>query len=293
MFWLETSIVDFEDKMRNDFAQIFKEFPKVCRSIQNDKFGIAAASHLANIIRLHPDQELSSAKVEKKYAATFDAISENGVIDHDTCFSPGLDGFESPLYLVVDNSSSSRNTVEDISAAKQIVSTTSYSYVCERLSDIAVIALKKQHFPNTNQSYTIQSVLQTIYVDLYEHPILTAESLVHEHAHMTFNNYVKSKQIEFNPLPLYYSPWKEKKRPLFNFVHSLIAFSEVVNFIAELSKDDLDDQGRKYVDMKLKFELRNINSVRESAKDAIAVIPDPRIAELVETALERLKYDFN
>lgn len=290
MLWHEMDFAAFERPLARQVADMFAEFPSVAAGIERDPLGLAAASHLANRLKLlSPEQhQFDPSDLELEYEGTLAAITTRGVADKGTCLDPGLCGYESVPYLLTPGSAASDPTCAATNAAWGLIRETPFAYVADRLSGVAVIALDHQRFPNTNQSYTILPVMQTVYVDIYEHRLLTAESLVHEHAHLTFNNYVRYHRLTFDPTPRFYSPWKEQERPLFNFLHSIIAFCEVVEFLNAVDPRGLDEQGRRYLDMKLKFEVANIAGVRAAADVALKATPDRAIAERIHQRLDRV-----
>lgn len=288
MLWHEIDFAAFERPLACQVADMFAEFPAVAVGIERDPLGLAAASHIANRLKLlSPERnQLDASNLETEYEGTLKAITRRGVVEKGTCLDPGMCGYDSVPYLLTPHSAASDPTCAAIDAAWEVIRKTPFAYLAERLSGIAIVALDHQRFPNTNQSYTILPLMQTVYVDIYEHPLLTAESLVHEHAHLTFNNYVRHHRLTFDPTPRFYSPWKEQERPLFNFLHSIIAFCEVIEFLNAVDPHGLDEQGRRYLDMKLKFETANIAAVRAAAELALKASPDRAIADRIHQRLD-------
>lgn len=291
MLWNGIDFAAFEQPLASQVAELFVDFPAVAAGIERHPLGLAAASHLANRLKLlSPEQhQLDASNLQTEYEGTLEAITKRGVVDKGTCLDPGMCGFDSAPYLLTSNSAASDQTCAAIDAAWEHIRKTPFLYVVDRLTGIAIVALDHQRFPNTNQSYTILPLMQTVYVDIYEHPLLTAESLVHEHAHLTFNNYVRHHRLTFDPKPRFYSPWKEQERPLFNFLHSIIAFCEVIEFLKAVDRQGLDEQGRRYLDMKLNFEIANIAGVRAAAELALKASPDRAIADRIHQRLNGVR----
>ena len=288
MFWAGHDHFKYETPIREDMAAVFSEYPEIQRVILEENHGLAAASHLANRIRCADRQDLSETDIESEMAAVVEILANNIFVDYKTCLSPSLSEYDSPVYLISSESQAPEDPRGVISQALGLIEQTSFESVVNRTKEIALVSLGEEFFPNTNQSYTLQNIFMTLYMDLYESPLLVAESIVHEHAHMVFNNYIYGDQSYDDTTPLYYSPWKECLRPAFNFIHSLIAFSDVITFINEVSAFDLREVDRRYVDMKLSFERRNLLSVRDSVNNALALLPDRKLAERILTTVDAL-----
>ena len=295
MFGEDLNLDCYAKKQRSDLSNLFSDYPEIKNSILHEPYSLSTSSHLVNQLKVHSEGGVKF--VEKNlvtdFFASLEAVSVSGAVDAKSCLSPGREGYDSELYLLSPSSTISTEMSDEIQKAKDIIRKTTFSEINDRLSEVAIICLEYQVFPKTNQSYTIQDIFQTIYLDVYEHPLLTAESIVHEMAHLTLNQHCYVNSLVFDNEKTFYSPWKEKHRPLFSFLHSLVAFFQVVDFLLEVKPLFKNDKvAEDYLNMKIPFELKNINSIIVSAQETAHFINDPFLKGFLENQIEKMQqYD--
>ncbi|KUF18655.1 aKG-HExxH-type peptide beta-hydroxylase [Streptomyces silvensis] len=112
-----------------------------------------------------------------------------------------------------------------------------------------------------------------VHLHLLPRPELIARDLMHEATHTHLNDWLASRDIRLDPVtPVYWSPWKDSKRPLFGFTHSIMAFSMVTAFLATVMAHSETDQSwlRVFHDA----ERDRLRSCTESVTSALSMLPD-------------------
>lgn len=71
-----------------------------------------------------------------------------------------------------------------------------------------------------------------VHLHLMPRAELIARDLIHEATHTHLNDWLGSRDVRLDSsTPRFWSPWKDSERPLFGFVHSIVAFSVVTTFL--------------------------------------------------------------
>lgn len=249
---------------------------------------VAISSHYLNLIRLSRSNSdalnyLNEDTMEHgQFVKSLSGpVADNRYITNQSCYNPESHEYGSPPYTIHPRiegySSNGVNEIHDI------VSASIYPELANILSGTIVIILDEVPFGKCNRSYTIESLWRTIYVDSYEDPLLTAESVVHELGHMLFNEYVRHTGIVFDNSKTFYSPWKEVERPLFSFIHSVIAFSIVTKYCRWAISATRSDRVSKYMDYKYKYEKMNLSKIGPSFHTALSYVGDEHLkSEILE-----------
>lgn len=128
----------------------------------------------------------------------------------------------------------------------------------------------------------------TVHLHLMPRAELIARDLIHEATHNFLNDWLASREIALEAkTPLFWSPWKDSDRPLFGFVHSIVAFSVVTVFLSRL----LDEKGatdREWLRSFRDAELVRLKECQKSVQSAVEMLPDelgPRVRHVYDAAL--------
>lgn len=112
-----------------------------------------------------------------------------------------------------------------------------------------------------------------VHLHLLPRAELVARDLIHEATHTYLNDWLASRDFHLDPYqPMFWSPWKDSKRPLFGFTHSIMAFSVVTAFLASVMSDSSTDWSwlRPFHDA----EQQRLQSCAESVSSALPMLPD-------------------
>lgn len=150
-----------------------------------------------------------------------------------------------------------------------------------------VVLLDRKDLGTEVSSWTTTALPSTIYLDWYPTGELLGKDLLHEATHAWLNDAIDARQVEFPPEELYYSPWKERHRPAYGMLHSVIAFSRVTNYLARLHGVTEDAAVREYCRIRVDQESARLRSVRDSTYATFSVTPDPEIVALVRDEYEQ------
>jgi len=87
-------------------------------------------------------------------------------------------------------------------------------------------------FGDPIHSSTNPNLWQTVHLDLVNSTVVMARDLVHEATHTALNTALDFAGVDLDKIdPRYYSPWKQERRPAFGFIHSIVSFVTVVDFL--------------------------------------------------------------
>ncbi|MEU5762561.1 HEXXH motif-containing putative peptide modification protein [Nocardia sp. NPDC047648] len=127
-----------------------------------------------------------------------------------------------------------------------------------------------------------------VHLHLMPRAELVARDLIHEATHAYLNDWLASRGLRLDPYtPAFWSPWKDTKRPLFGFVHSIMAFSIVTAFLASVMADDSSDWS--WLRPFHGAERDRLRSCEESVASAVSMLPDDlgkRVAAVYALAVE-------
>lgn len=127
----------------------------------------------------------------------------------------------------------------------------------------------------------------TVHLHLMPRAELIARDLIHEATHNHLNDWLGARALELDArTPLYWSPWKDSKRPLFGFTHSIIAFSVVTVLMSGLLNDATHD--RRWLRSFRDGELSRLRESNRTVREALKELPDElseRVRHVYEAAL--------
>lgn len=112
-----------------------------------------------------------------------------------------------------------------------------------------------------------------VHLHLMPRPELVARDLIHEATHTYLNDWLGSRDVRLDPVtPRFWSPWKDTNRPLFGFVHSIMAFSVVTAFLSSVAGGKSSDLSwlRPFRDA----ERDRLRSCAESVASAVSMLPE-------------------
>ena len=120
--------------------------------------------------------------------------------------------------------------------------------------------------------------INTIFTDyVINDRIQNAEIVIHETAHIYFNYFLESNNIELDTSKLYLdAPWKsEIKRHERGFLHGVFAFSNVLAFYKELKNKDFgfSEEEKEFVKSYIEFRERQVSKVKNDALEVIKKYP--------------------
>lgn len=159
-----------------------------------------------------------------------------------------------------------------------------------------VVLLHRREVGEATSSWATTVLPATIYTDWYPDPSLLAKDLVHETTHTWLNDALDARAVQLPTDEIYWSPWKQRNRPAYGMVHSIAAFSQVVQFLAAAVQDQPNSVVATYGAARLRQEGGRLLEAHEAATAALDRLPDEEIrawvADGYEAALERYRSRF-
>lgn len=134
------------------------------------------------------------------------------------------------------------------------------------------ICILKQENPEIDISYSHPKVPFSIFVSLCADNsplsnLRVAESILHEAMHLKLSLIEKVKPlIKSSANNLFFSPWREEKRPAQGILHGLFVFRAIYDFYLNIShqhKYDDDDHVLKFLTYRLEDIRSEINSIND------------------------------
>jgi hypothetical protein len=136
---------------------------------------------------------------------------------------------------------------------------------------VAVLGIAQPGAPTA--TWATGGLPYVVHLHLMPKAELVARDLIHEATHTYLNDWLASREVHLDPFtPIFWSPWKDSKRPLFGFTHSIMAFSVVTAFLANVMSDDSTDWRwlRPFHDT----ERDRLQSCAESVALAVSMLPE-------------------
>ena len=117
---------------------------------------------------------------------------------------------------------------------------------------VRAIQILKSGDPDNDVSYSHPDIPFSIFVSICDNQteeaiLRIAESIIHEAMHLQLTlieNYIDL--VKPNNTDIYYSPWRDEKRPARGVLHGLYVFRAIYEFFSELKKYSQTDFTRKY-----------------------------------------------
>jgi HEXXH motif-containing protein len=172
-----------------------------------------------------------------------------------------------------------------VKGAVEVISRLGYGEVVAEGIGVVVL-LNRRESGEPASSWTTLAFPGTVYLDWRAQPELLAEDLVHEATHAWLNDALDARSVWLPPEELYYSPWKQIHRSAYGMIHSIMAFSRVVNLLTRLIDESGDNAVRTYCAARMEQEAGRLESIRATASAALAVIDDEDIADVIRTEYE-------
>lgn len=156
-------------------------------------------------------------------------------------------------------------------ALRVLERTGTMSCVSDSVGVVAVLGLAKPGAPTA--TWATGRLPYVVHLHLMPRPELVARDLIHEATHTYLNDWLAARDVHLDPVkPLFWSPWKDSKRSLFGFTHSIMAFSVVTAFLASVMSDDGTDWS--WLCPFHDAEQQRLRSCAESVSSAVAMLPD-------------------
>jgi len=153
-----------------------------------------------------------------------------------------------------------------------------------------LVLMREQGLDQANRSWTSRLTPCTVYTDFGRVAAIFGAEIVHEATHSWLNDCLASLDIELPDGDVYFSPWKQRKRSAFGFLHATLAFSRVVNYLkAVLDRDlvDGDHHLRQYCLARLGAEGQRLTSTGDEVAAALDLLTDARLRAVFDAELDR------
>ena len=156
-----------------------------------------------------------------------------------------------------------------------------------------IAILKHVKSEDVIHNHTEDFHINTIFTDyVINDRIQNAEIVIHETAHIYFNYFLESNNIELDVSKWYLdAPWKsEIKRHERGFLHGVFAFSNVLAFYKELFNKDFgfSEEEKEFVKSYIEFREQQVNKVKNDALEVIKKYPK-ELQNLIVKILEKVK----
>jgi len=177
-----------------------------------------------------------------------------------------------------------------LSDALEIVKKSSFSEYEKFIGCIAIL----DHVQSEDiiHNHTEDFHINTIFTDyVINDRIQNAEIIIHETAHIYFNYFLESNNIELDTSNLYLAaPWKsEIKRHERGFLHGVFAFSNVLDFYKELDSKDFgfSKDEKKFIQSYIEFREQQVKKIKNDALEVIKKYPK-KLENLILEILKRV-----
>ncbi len=137
---------------------------------------------------------------------------------------------------------------------------------------VRAIQILKSGDPDNDVSYSHPNIPFSIFVSICdkqteEATLRIAESIIHEAMHLQLTlieNYIDL--VKPNSTDIYYSPWRDEKRPARGVLHGLYVFRAILEFFRELASSHSNDRVVEYADGRIKEIASQLTQIQDFYK---------------------------
>lgn len=200
------------------------------------------------------------------------------IIDKNDCITYKDSNFLDDLYIIPYEIQSKINKNINITFKKswKLIQESGYEELLN-ISLEAIIIIDKSLTKDTTNSYTIKNFPLTIYTDYLDDELLLAENIIHEAGHNFLNELLEAYKIKIDNSVTIFSPWKEKERPLFGFLHAVWSFSIVTNFYKSIL------QHNEFISQRIDYEKERLIKVSDNFNHACNFIKDDHVKNILKS----------
>lgn len=231
-------------------------------------YGRKAASQASLYAEYMPHVISGATRLEDLLSCISQSIEScNSHFSQGSALAIDVEEYEDSLYLVPIGSTLSCDSVFSRrlrESAEFLRGFNYYLYSMYKRCIFFEIESKSCFVGATSRSYTLMNVWYSIHLDSFDSRVLNAENIAHEITHMLLNIYVVRNGVRFADGTLF-SPWKNADRPIFNIVHTLLAFHVVLSIYSYFrTVGVISDPEFRRVDSSLRPNLRRISQELQS-----------------------------
>jgi hypothetical protein len=224
----------------------------------------------------HPD-----AGATDKFSPT--AVGPRLILSPDLAHLPRSPISETPYYVLGPDTTKAPLGLRSITATA--CATAEHAGFGDLLAAHAVVIclLRTKALGETLDSWTINRLPGTVYVDHTGEPLVLARDLIHEAGHNWLNDALAATDCKISDEKTFYSPWKESRRPAFGFLHACWAFPLTVLYTASVLDQTRGDL-RRYLTAYLDKQRRLLADTADDHQQALQLITDPELRERLHSA---------
>lgn len=149
-----------------------------------------------------------------------------------------------------------------------------------------VVLLRPRRLEEVTSSWTTSALPCTVFCDYHMDPALLGADVVHETTHNLLNDILRAREVEFPDEERYFSPWKSRLRPAFGFLHSVVAFSIVVQYLRRAGGLCVSAEAKAYAAQREQIESGRLRLIGRSVQTLLreSLCEDRELAEAVAQA---------
>jgi hypothetical protein len=141
-------------------------------------------------------------------------------------------------------------------------------------------------------SYTLAGFPATVFTDWSNSTLRLGDSILHESIHCWMNEALKACGENLPAEITVYSPWKDAQRPVFNFLHAVMAFGGLVCYYGRaLYTQTLNDWEQDYCTHRLREEVSRLHQVTHDVSRALEFVKTAQLRQLI-ASLYTLSLDY-
>ena len=211
------------------------------------------------------------------------------ILDSESCFEVVVHDYETPLYLATEKSikDACNLPISDWKNALSLLTSLNCMATVDGCLGIVVILGAKNLLEPTN-SYTLSGVPGTVYCEQVDSRVRIAETLLHEATHTWLNYAFTALQPNGFSDQLYWSPWRQKKRPTYGILQATFVFSLLCQFFDRyIASSNVDPIGKAYAESRLRVESQVLRDNAFMLKMALEEVEDVALRALLSEDLNR------
>lgn len=183
---------------------------------------------------------------------------------------------ETAYYVLGPKTVAAPPELQELAAAAY--TTGSEAGFAELLANHAVVTCLLRYKPlgDTLVSWTITRLPGTVFSDYTDEPAVLARDLIHEAGHNWLNDALTATHCVISDEEVFYSPWRQMKRPAFGFLHACWAFPLTMIYTARVLPET-SGAVHHFLTAYLDQQRALLAATTDDHPEALALITDPEL----------------
>ncbi|WP_052270228.1 aKG-HExxH-type peptide beta-hydroxylase [Streptomyces sp. MUSC 125] len=150
-----------------------------------------------------------------------------------------------------------------------------------------ICLLNHRQLADPLRSWALTRLPGTVFTDYTSHPEILARDLIHEAAHNWLNDALAAYDVTFPDDVTFFSPWRDRPRPVFGFLHACWAFSLTVLYVRR-ALPETTGAAHPFLDTYLRQQRERFTSAAGAVPRALAFATADAIRERVGRAVHEV-----